>query len=106
MRARKARAFLIPKPLLPRTRPTAQRVYIAVFVAHQLQQRDSLSRDVCHGSARAASGLSQAQFAARMGVSVRALQEREQGRRCPSGAAHTLLAVAQRRPVVRRELVA
>lgn len=49
-------------------------------------------------SARAASELSQARFARLMGVSVRTLQEWEQGRRQPSGAAQTLLAVAQRRP--------
>ena len=34
------------------------------------------------------------------------LQEWEQGRRRPSGAAQTLLAVAQRHPEVLRELVA
>ena len=56
--------------------------------------------------ARAASGLSQAQFARLMGVSVRTLQEWEQGRRHPSGAAQTLLAVAQRHPDVLRELAA
>ncbi len=54
---------------------------------------------------RAASGLSQAQFAVLMGVSVRTLQEWEQGRRKPSGAAQTLLAVAERHPEVLRELV-
>ena len=55
-------------------------------------------------NARAASQLSQAQFAQLMGVSVRTLQEWEQGRRKPSGAAQTLLAVAQRYPDVLREL--
>lgn len=54
---------------------------------------------------RAASALSQAQFAQLMGVSVRTLQEWEQGRRRPSGAAQTLLAVALRHPEVLRELV-
>jgi putative transcriptional regulator len=54
--------------------------------------------------ARAASGLSQAQFAALMGVSVRTLQEWEQGRRHPSGAAKTLLRVAAAHPEVLREL--
>ncbi|TCT10902.1 helix-turn-helix domain-containing protein [Paralcaligenes ureilyticus] len=53
---------------------------------------------------RAASELSQTQFAALMGVSVRTLQEWEQGRRKPSGAAQTLLAVAMRHPEVLREL--
>lgn len=55
---------------------------------------------------RAASELSQARFAQLMGVSVRTLQEWEQGRRQPSGAAQTLLAVAQRHPEVLRELAA
>ncbi len=54
--------------------------------------------------ARQASGLSQTQFAGLMGVSVRTLQEWEQGRRKPSGAAQTLLAVATRYPEVLREL--
>jgi len=55
---------------------------------------------------RLQSGLSQAQFAALMGVSVRTLQEWEQGRRQPSGAAKTLLKVAERHPEVLRELAA
>lgn len=56
-------------------------------------------------SARTASGLSQVQFASLMGVSVRTLQEWEQGRRQPSGAAKTLLRVAAAHPEVLRELV-
>ena len=42
--------------------------------------------------------LSQAQFARLLGVSVRTLQDWEQGRRAPSGAARTLLMVADRNP--------
>lgn len=57
-------------------------------------------------SVRTASELSQSAFAALMGVSVRTLQEWEQGRRQPTGAARTLLAVAQRHPEVLRELSA
>jgi len=49
--------------------------------------------------------LSQAQFAALLGVSKRTLQEWEQGRRQPSGAARTLLKIAERHPEVLRELV-
>ena len=55
-------------------------------------------------AARQRSGLSQAQFAALLGVSVRTLQEWEQGRRQPSGAARTLLKVAERYPQVLREV--
>jgi putative transcriptional regulator len=53
--------------------------------------------------ARKKTGLSQSQFAALMGVSVRTLQGWEQGRKQPSGAARTLLAIASTNP---RALVA
>lgn len=56
--------------------------------------------------AREKSGLSQSQFAALLGVSVRTLQEWEQGRRAPSAAAQTLIKIAERHPKVLRELVA
>lgn len=48
--------------------------------------------------ARNRTGLSQSQFAALMGVSVRTLQGWEQGRKQPSGAARTLLAIASSNP--------
>jgi putative transcriptional regulator len=55
-------------------------------------------------AARQKSGLSQTQFAALLGVSVRTLQEWEQGRRQPSRAAQTLLRVAMAHPNVLRAL--
>jgi putative transcriptional regulator len=47
---------------------------------------------------RETTGLSQARFAALLGVSIRTLQEWEQGRRAPSGAARTLLLIAAKNP--------
>ena len=52
---------------------------------------------------REGTGLSQPRFAQLLGVSVRTLQEWEQGRRAPSGAARTLLLIAAKNP---RALVA
>ena len=48
--------------------------------------------------ARLKLGVSQSAFAQLLGVSVRTLQEWEQGRREPSGAARTLLRIALRSP--------
>jgi putative transcriptional regulator len=55
-------------------------------------------------SIRERTGLSQAKFASLLGVSVRTLQEWEQGRRAPSGAARTLLMVAAKNPRVLLEV--
>lgn len=55
-------------------------------------------------AARQNSGLSQAQFALLLGVSVRTLQGWEQGRKQPSGAARTLITLAQRNPQALRDL--
>jgi putative transcriptional regulator len=43
-------------------------------------------------------GLSQSRFSQLLGVSPRTLQEWEQGRRVPSGAARTLLLIAAKNP--------
>lgn len=55
--------------------------------------------------ARARVGLSQQDFALLLGVSARTLQDWEQGRREPTGAAKTLLRVAATHPEVLLELV-
>lgn len=55
--------------------------------------------------ARQKVGVSQSRFAGMLGVSVRTLQEWEQGRREPSGAAKSLLKVASAAPrAVRKAL--
>ena len=55
-------------------------------------------------SARMKSGLSQAEFAKLLGVSVRTLQDWEQGRREPSGAARTLITIAEQKPKVLKDV--
>src|SRR5262245_19405178 len=57
-------------------------------------------------TARLKSGLSQAQFAAALKISARTLQQWEQGRRQPSGAAETLLKIVAKHPNVLREVIA
>ncbi len=53
--------------------------------------------------ARQSTGLSQAQFAEALHISKRTLQEWEQGRRSPSGAAQALIQIAKRHPEIVRE---
>ncbi len=48
--------------------------------------------------------LSQSAFAGLMGVSLRTVQDWEQGRRHPSGPAKSLLRIAEQHPEVFREL--
>ena len=50
--------------------------------------------------ARAKTGLSQQDFARLQGVSARTVQDREQGRRQPTGAAMTLLKLAATHPEI------
>lgn len=54
---------------------------------------------------RAKLGISQAEFAARFGLSVDSLRHWEQGRRQPEGAARTLLAIIAADPVAVAKLV-
>lgn len=56
--------------------------------------------------ARQGTGLSQAEFAEALQISKRTLQEWEQGRRSPSGAAQALIRIAKRHPEVVREALA
>ena len=56
--------------------------------------------------AREKSGLSQAKIAGLLGVSVRTLQDWEQGRREPNAAAKTLIKVADLHPTVLRKIAA
>lgn len=55
--------------------------------------------------ARTAVGLSQQEFANLMGISKRTLQEWEQGRRVPTGAANTLIKLAIKHPEVLKEVL-
>jgi putative transcriptional regulator len=57
-------------------------------------------------SARLKLGLSQSEFAKMLGVSRRTLQEWEQGRRTPSGAAKSLITIAIKKPEIIKELLA
>lgn len=56
--------------------------------------------------AREKSGLSQAKFAELLGVSVRTVQDWEQGRREPNAAAKTLLKVAELHPNILKKIAA
>lgn len=57
-------------------------------------------------AARMKTGLSQAQFAQALHISARTLQEWEQGRRQPSGAAQALIQIAFKHPEVITEALA
>ena len=53
--------------------------------------------------ARQSTGMSQTEFASALSISKRTLQEWEQGRRSPSGAAQALIRIAQKHPDILRE---
>lgn len=57
-------------------------------------------------SIRERTGLSQTEFARLIGISVRTLQDWEQGRRAPSGPARALLLIAEKNPKALLELAA
>lgn len=54
--------------------------------------------------ARQSMGVSQLEFAKKLGVSVRTYQEWEQGRRTPTGAAKTLLTLIIKKPELISEI--
>jgi len=56
--------------------------------------------------ARQGTGMSQAEFAAALSISKRPLQEWEQSRRSPSGAAQALIRIASKHPDVVLEALA
>ena len=68
--------------------------------------RRSTSRSFPIVRAREKSGLSQARFAALLGVSVRTLQDWEQGRREPNAAAKTLIKIAELHPKILKKIAA
>lgn len=55
-------------------------------------------------TARMKSGLSQAEFANLLGVAIRTLQDWEQRRRQPSGAARTLITIAELQPKLLKQV--
>ena len=76
---------------------------LAAELLESVQQMKAGKTKVVHTpavEARERTGLSQSQFAALLGVSVRTLQGWEQGRKQPSGAARTLLTIARTNPKV------
>ena len=74
------------------------------------QMKAGLAARVTHiprtvaADARAKVGVTQVAFARMLGVSLRTLQDWEQGRREPSGAARTLLRIASQSPEAVRAL--
>ena len=57
-------------------------------------------------TARLKIGMTQSEFANMLGVPLRTLQEWEQGRRQPSGAAKSLITIAIKKPEILKELLA
>ena len=76
----------------------------------QMKRGQAARRTTVHltqaAEARQRTGLSQQAFADLLGVSARTLQDWEQGRREPTGAARTLLRVAEKHPGILKRLAA
>jgi putative transcriptional regulator len=67
-------------------------------------KRYKLEPKTAAARARLKLGLTQTQFAQVLGVSKRTLEHWEQGRREPSGAAKTLLKIAESHPEILKEM--
>ncbi len=77
---------------------------IDTFQKDLLESVRQMNAGMAAREARAKMGLSQRAFAQLLGVSLRTLQDWEQGRRRPAGAAQTLLRVASQHPEALRDL--
>lgn len=92
------KTVLLPQPDGSLLRRITDRAGNVVEDTISMEQRLSLD-------ARTRLEMSQQQFAAMLGISVRTLHDWEQGRREPSGAARTLLKIAARHPELVREVM-
>ena len=104
-RAQSLRRFAVPSKVKPLTASQlrtyeAKRDLAADLLESVRQMKAGKTQVVASPAveARERTGLSQSQFAALLGVSVRTLQGWEQGRKQPSGAARTLLTIARTNP--------
>ena len=95
-------------PSKPKRRSAGERLGAALLQSVREMKAGKIARvtrieanDIAR--ARQLIGLSQAEFAEVLNISKRTLQEWEQGRRAPSGAAQTLIRIAKRHPEVVRE---
>lgn len=86
--------------------PEAEQVRDSLTTSLQEVSRGKLGRVTypAIASIREQAGLSQSQFAQRLGISVNTLQSWEQGQRQPSGAAATLMRLLNKRPELVAEL--
>lgn len=85
------------------TKPHTRDIGAEILEGIQQLKRGEVGRIVIFppvSETRARIGLSQSEFARLLGVSVRTLQEWEQGRRVPSGPARKLLTIAHKNPHV------
>jgi putative transcriptional regulator len=99
VRQMKAGAMTRKTEYIPQNDNTIRRL---ITLSDGTVERDEILSGIA--CTRMKSKLSQSQFAKLLGISVRTLQEWEQGRKQPSGAAKTLLKVAEKHPEFLHEL--